>query len=58
MKILTGIFGFLFLLAGLGFLLAGAGLMPRSSIHEVYQVLHYTCAVMCFGFMALLWKGE
>lgn len=56
MKWSTIMYGVLFLIAGFGFLFSGGLLQPKTSIHEIFQMLYYICSVLCFGFMALLLK--
>lgn len=56
MKVLDVMFGIIFILAAVVFLSTGAKLEPRTSIHEIYQMMWYICSILCFGFGFLLCK--
>tara|TARA_R110002051_G_scaffold33718_1_gene75212 strand:+ start:1673 stop:1873 length:201 start_codon:yes stop_codon:yes gene_type:complete len=48
--------GFIFFTVAFLFVVNGFGMQVKSSIHQIYQMLHVICAVLCVGFGCLMIK--
>jgi len=48
--------GFIFFTVAFLFVVNGFGMEVKSSIHQIYRMLHVICAVLCVGFGCLMIK--
>jgi len=56
MRSLEIFIGFVFFGVAFLFVVVGFGMEVKSSIHQIYQMLHVICAVLCAGFGCLMIK--
>jgi hypothetical protein len=58
LRIMEWIIGIAFFIAAIVFYNVGEDMWTRTAIHEVTELLHYVCSVLCAGFGALMIKGK
>ena len=56
MRSLELFIGFVFFGAAFLFMIIGLGMEVKSSIHQIYQMLHVICTVLCAGTGCLMIK--
>jgi len=56
MRSLEVFVGFMFFGVSFLFCIVGFAMEIKSSIHQIYQMLHVICAVLCSGFGCLMIK--